>query len=48
MERGDAWQWILTLNSAPSEVIGSIGLTKNKDANRGFWLGLPWQDKAND
>jgi len=30
MERGDAWQWILTLNSAPSEVIGSIGLTKQR------------------
>ena len=43
MERGDAWHWMLTLKSAPTQVIGSIGLMKNKDVNRGFWLGLLWQ-----
>ena len=43
MARGDAWHWMLTFNSAPSQVIGSIGLMKNEGENRGFWLGLPWQ-----
>jgi [ribosomal protein S5]-alanine N-acetyltransferase len=43
MERGDAWHWMLTLKSAPTQVIGSIGLMKNKDLSRGFWMGLPWQ-----
>ena len=46
MQRGDAWHWMLTLKSAPSQVIGSIGLFKGKDVNRGFWLGLPWQGQG--
>jgi RimJ/RimL family protein N-acetyltransferase len=46
MERGDAWHWMLALKSAPSEVIGSIGLMKGNEVNRGFWLGLPWQGQG--
>jgi RimJ/RimL family protein N-acetyltransferase len=46
MERGDAWHWMLALKSAPGEVIGSIGLMKSKEVNRGFWLGLQWQGKG--
>ena len=46
MERGDAWHWMLTFKNAPGQVIGSIGLMKNQDANRGFWLGLPWQRRG--
>lgn len=46
MERGEAWHWMLTLKSVPRQVIGSIGLFKGKDVNRGFWLGLPWQGQG--
>jgi RimJ/RimL family protein N-acetyltransferase len=27
-------------------MIGSIGLMKGEDTNRGFWLALPWQGKG--
>jgi RimJ/RimL family protein N-acetyltransferase len=40
--RGQEWHWTLRLKSAPSQVIGGIGLTLG-EINRGFWLGLPWQ-----
>lgn len=46
MERGEAWHWMLRLKSAPTQVIGSIGLMKNENVNRGFWLGLPWQGQG--
>lgn len=46
MERGDAWHWMLRLRTAPGQVIGSIGLIKGHDVNRGFWLGLPWQGQG--
>jgi len=45
MERGDAWHWMLRLKTAPTQVIGSIGLIKG-NMNRGFWLGLPWQGQG--
>jgi ribosomal-protein-alanine N-acetyltransferase len=43
MERGETWQWTLRLKSSPDEIIGSIDLRNNRNDNRGFWLGLPWQ-----
>jgi ribosomal-protein-alanine N-acetyltransferase len=43
MERGDAWHWTLRLKTEPDRLIGSIGLMKGENTNRGFWLGLPWQ-----
>jgi len=46
VERGDAWHWTLRLKGDPARLIGSIGLMKNKDENRGFWLGLPWQGQG--
>ncbi|PYY18181.1 MAG: GNAT family N-acetyltransferase [Acidobacteria bacterium] len=46
MERGNAWHWMLALKTAPSRVIGSIGLMNNNEVNRGFWLGLPWQGQG--
>ena len=46
MERGNAWHWMLALKTAPSQVIGSIGLMNNNEVNRGFWLGLPWQGQG--
>jgi len=46
IERGDAWHWMLALKTAPAQLIGSIGLMKGKDVNRGFWLGLPWQGQG--
>jgi RimJ/RimL family protein N-acetyltransferase len=43
MERGEAWHWTLRLRTAPSQIIGFISLTTEKETNRGFWIGLPWQ-----
>src|SRR3984893_5136018 len=42
VERGDAWHWTLRLKSDPARLIGSIGLMKTENENRGFWLGLSW------
>ncbi|MFL6466294.1 MAG: GNAT family N-acetyltransferase; N-acetyltransferase [Bryobacteraceae bacterium] len=46
MASGNAWHWTLRLKSAPERIIGSIGLMKGEDTNRGFWLGAPWQGKG--
>src|SRR5947209_4289295 len=46
MASGDAWHWTLRLKDAPHQMIGSIGLMKGEDTNRGFWLALPWQGKG--
>ena len=46
MEQGKAWHWSLRLKSNPEQLIGSIGLLKNENTNRGFWLGLPWQGEG--
>ena len=43
MERGEAWHWTLRLKTDPAQVIGFITLKVQKDDNRGFWMGLPWQ-----
>ncbi len=40
--RGDEWIWTLRLTTDPSRIIGSIGLKRSEDENRGFWIGLPW------
>lgn len=44
--RGDEWIWTLRLKSAPDRIIGSIGLKRADDENRGFWLGLPWHGQG--
>jgi [ribosomal protein S5]-alanine N-acetyltransferase len=46
IERGDEWHWTLRLKQSPDQHIGSIGLTKDKADNRGFWLGLPWHGQG--
>src|SRR5580693_1916839 len=43
IERGDRWQWSLRLKSSPDRIIGSIGLERNEDDNRGFWIDIPWR-----
>jgi [ribosomal protein S5]-alanine N-acetyltransferase len=43
MERGDAWHWTLRLKENPTQMVGSIGVLKGDDINRGFWTALPWQ-----
>lgn len=43
MERGDQWHWTLRFKERPESLIGSIGLIRGENDNRGFWLGLPWQ-----
>jgi [ribosomal protein S5]-alanine N-acetyltransferase len=43
MERGDAWHWTLRLKENSAQIVGSIGVMKGSDINRGFWTGLPWQ-----
>ncbi len=46
MERGDQWHWSLRLKTDPERFIGSIGLMKGDEINRGFWLGLPWHGQG--
>jgi [ribosomal protein S5]-alanine N-acetyltransferase len=46
MERGEQWVWAIRLKRGPSHLIGVIGLSADKDANRGFWLGQPWQGQG--
>jgi RimJ/RimL family protein N-acetyltransferase len=46
MDRGDEWHWSLRLKSEPDQLIGCIGLMRNEDNNRGFWLGLPWHGQG--
>jgi hypothetical protein len=38
--------WTLRLNTDPAQIIGSIGLKRSDDENRGFWLGLPWHGRG--
>jgi RimJ/RimL family protein N-acetyltransferase len=44
--RGEAWHWSLRLKDAPGQLIGVINLRAGEDANRGFWLGMPWQGRG--
>ena len=47
MERGEAWHWTIRLRDLPEEHIGVIGLVaKDGHADRGFWLGVPWQGQG--
>jgi RimJ/RimL family protein N-acetyltransferase len=43
---GKEWHWTLRLKTAPSLVIGGIGLIRAERDNRGFWLGLPWHGQG--
>ncbi len=42
MERGEEWHWTLRLRDDPRQAIGSAGLIRSDEHNRGFWLGVPW------
>ena len=44
--RGDEWIWTLRLKPDADQVIGSIGLKRSDEENRGFWLGLPWHGQG--
>jgi ribosomal-protein-alanine N-acetyltransferase len=46
MERGEQWAWAIRLKDGPDHLIGVINLAANRDDNRGFWLGLPWQGRG--
>jgi [ribosomal protein S5]-alanine N-acetyltransferase len=46
IERGDEWHWTLRLKQSPDQHIGSIGLMKGREDNRGFWLDLPWHGQG--
>lgn len=43
MERGEAWHWSIRLKTHPDLLIGSIGLIRDGDTNRGFWISPAWQ-----
>jgi [ribosomal protein S5]-alanine N-acetyltransferase len=43
MERGEQWLWAIRLKGGPSHMIGCISLSTQRNDNRGFWLGSPWQ-----
>ena len=44
--RGDEWIWTIRLKSNPGGIIGSIGLKRSEEENRGFWMGVPWQGQG--
>jgi [ribosomal protein S5]-alanine N-acetyltransferase len=46
VERGEQWIWSIILKGGPKHLIGAINLMKNRDENRGFWLGLAWQGQG--
>jgi ribosomal-protein-alanine N-acetyltransferase len=46
IERGEEWHWTLRLKQSPDQHIGAITLHRGEWANRGFWLGLPWQGQG--
>jgi RimJ/RimL family protein N-acetyltransferase len=46
MERGQEWHWTLRLKSDPATIIGAIGLFRDAEIHRGFWLGLPWHGQG--
>jgi [ribosomal protein S5]-alanine N-acetyltransferase len=46
VERGEAWHWTLRLKSDPGKIIGSIGLMRGDDKNRGFWIAPQWQKQG--
>jgi ribosomal-protein-alanine N-acetyltransferase len=46
MERGEEWHWTIRLKTAPTQIIGSIGLTKGEGDNRGFWLDPAWHGQG--
>ncbi len=43
LERGIQWAWAIRLKGGPARLIGFIHLSDERNENRGFWLGLPWQ-----
>jgi RimJ/RimL family protein N-acetyltransferase len=44
--RGDAWHWTLRLKNQPEQIIGHLDLRRGREDNRGFWIGLPWQNRG--
>jgi [ribosomal protein S5]-alanine N-acetyltransferase len=46
MERCEEWHWTLRQNDVPERIIGAIGLVREGDVNRGFWLAEPWQGRG--
>ena len=46
MQRGEGWHWSLRLKNNPGQLVGCISLHKGEKTNRGFWLGLPWQNQG--
>jgi [ribosomal protein S5]-alanine N-acetyltransferase len=45
MLRGQEWHWSLRLRDNPGQLIGVISLFDQPDNNRGYWIGLPWQQQ---
>ena len=43
IEAGTEWHWIIRLQTAPEQRIGSITLMTDAGNNRGFWLHPDWQ-----
>ena len=46
VDEGRQWHWTLRLNGNPGQMIGSIGLMRSENENRGFWIAPPWQGRG--
>jgi ribosomal-protein-alanine N-acetyltransferase len=44
--RGEEWAWTLRFKANPDQLIGAISLFRGEKDNRGFWIGLPWQNQG--
>ena len=43
---GRQWHWTLRLKGNPGQMIGSIGLIRSENENRGFWIAPQWQGRG--
>jgi len=46
VDEGRQWHWTLRLKGNPGQMIGSIGLMRGENENRGFWIAPPWQGQG--
>jgi RimJ/RimL family protein N-acetyltransferase len=46
VEEGRQWHWTLRLKGNSGQMIGSIGLMRAENENRGFWIAPQWQGRG--
>lgn len=44
--RGEAWHWTIRTKEELGRLVGGINLNAERQENRGFWIGMPWQGRG--